>query len=157
MLSDDELDLLLRQLPPPPLPQGGYVPALSHGELVVSAGMTPRIGGAIRHRGQVGVDLTVEEAQEAAAIAVGNALSATLAALVPGQHFERVLRLTVYVNAAPGFTEHTAVADGASARLRTLLGDRGLAARSAIGVTSLPGNACVELELTCALASAGSG
>lgn len=106
MLSDDDLDLLLRQLPPPPLPQGGYVPALSHGELVVSAGMTPRIGGAIRHRGQVGVDLTVEEAQEAAAIAVGNALSATLAA---------------------------------------------------IGVTSLPGNACVELELTCALASAGSG
>lgn len=157
MLSDDALDLLLRQLPPPPSPQGGYVPAVSHAGLVVTAGMTPRVDGVIRHRGRVGVDLTVEEAREAAAIAAGNALSAALAALVPGQYLDRVLRLTVYVNAAPGFTEHTAVADGASARLCALLGDRGAAARSAIGVTSLPGDACVELELACALAIAGSG
>jgi enamine deaminase RidA (YjgF/YER057c/UK114 family) len=156
LLSDDALDLLLRQLPPPPLPQGGYVPAVSHAGLVVTAGMTPRINGAVCHRGRVGVDLTVEEAREAAAIAAGNALSAAIAALVPGQYLARVLRLTVYVNAAPGFTEHTTVADGASARLRALLGDCGAAARSAIGVASLPGDACVELELTCALAIAGS-
>jgi enamine deaminase RidA (YjgF/YER057c/UK114 family) len=101
----------------------------------------------------VGGDLTVEEAREAAAIAAGNALSAALAALAPGQRLDRVLRLTVYVNAAPGFTQHTAVADGASARLRELLGDRGAAARSAVGVSSLPGDACVELELTCACAA----
>jgi enamine deaminase RidA (YjgF/YER057c/UK114 family) len=156
LLSDDAQDRLLRQLPPPPLPQGGYVPATTHAGLVVTAGMTPRIDGVLRHRGRVGGDLTVEAAREAAAIAVGNALSAALAALAKGQRLERVLRLTVYVNAVRGFTEHTTVADGASTRLRELLGDRGAAARSAVGVTSLPGDACVELELTCAYATTGS-
>jgi enamine deaminase RidA (YjgF/YER057c/UK114 family) len=153
LFDDDAENLLLRRLPPPPLPQGGYAPAIAHAGLVVTAGMTPRINGVLHHRGQVGGDLSVEAAREAAAIAVGNALAAARAALAPGQRLERVLRLTVYVNAAPGFTEHTTVADGASARLRELLGDRGAAVRSAVGVTSLPGDACVELELTCAYAA----
>lgn len=149
-LSGDATDLLLRQLPPPPLPQGGYVPAVAHAGLAVTAGMTPRINGVLHHEGQVGDDLSAEAAREAAAIAAGNALAAAVAALGPGERLDRVLRLTVYVNAVPGFTGHSAVADGASARLRELLGDRGAAARAAVGVTSLPGGACVELELACA-------
>lgn len=157
LLPDDARDLLLRQLPPPPLPQGGYVPAVAHAGLVVTAGMTPRINGVLHHQGQVGDDLTVEAAREAAAIAAGNALAAAVAALAPGERLHRCLRLTVYVNAAAGFSGHTAVADGASARLRELLGDRGAAARTAVGVTSLPGGACVELELTCTYGTAGPG
>jgi enamine deaminase RidA (YjgF/YER057c/UK114 family) len=116
--------------------------------------MTPRVDGVLRYRGRVGSDLTIAEARQAAAIAVGNALSAALAALAPGQRLERVLRLTVYVSAGPEFTEHSAVADGASERLLDLLGDSGAAARSAVGVASLPGGAPVELELTCAYATA---
>lgn len=150
LLSADSTRLLLRQLPAPPLPQGGYVPAIAHAGLVVTAGMTPRINGVLHHEGQVGDDLSLEAAREAAAIALGNALAAVLGALGPGQRLDRVLRLTVYVNSAPGFTGHSAVADGASAWLRALLGDRGDAVRTAVGVTSLPGGACVELELTCA-------
>jgi enamine deaminase RidA (YjgF/YER057c/UK114 family) len=157
--DDDTLDVaeLVRRLPRPPAPQGGYVPAVVHEQLpdraaglVVTAGMTPRVDGVVRHPGQVGADVTVEQAQEAAAIAAGNALAAAVAALAEEQRFDRVLRMTVYVSAAPGFEQHTAVADGASARLRELLGERGSAARAAVGVTSLPGGACVELELTCA-------
>jgi enamine deaminase RidA (YjgF/YER057c/UK114 family) len=148
-LSDEATDWLLGQLPPPPLPQGGYVPAIAHAGLVVTAGMTPRINGVLHHQGQVGDDLSIETAREAAAVAAGNALAAALAALGPGHRLDRALRLTVYVNAAHEFTGHTAVADGASARLRDLLGDRGVAARAAVGVTSLPGGACVEVELMC--------
>jgi enamine deaminase RidA (YjgF/YER057c/UK114 family) len=151
LLSDAELR---RLLPPPPQPQGGYLPAVAHGDvrggLVVTAGMTPRVEGQLVHPGQVGAEVAVEEAQAAAAIAVGNALAAVLAALPPGGRLDRVLRLTVYVNAVPGFTGHSVVADGASARLRELLGEPGGACRSAVGVASLPGGACVELELTCA-------
>lgn len=160
MRSDDTTNLdaseLLRRLPSPPTPQGGYVPAVVHEQsagraagTVMTAGMTPRVDGVVQHPGQVGTDVTVEDAQEAAGIAAGNALAAAVAALAAGQHLDRVLRMTVYVNAAPGFAGHTAVADGASARLRELLGERGSAARAAVGVTSLPGGACVELELTC--------
>lgn len=159
MRSDPTVDHeeLRRQLPAPPRPQGGYVPAVRHGcgagrlnGLVVTAGMTPRVDGVLQCRGQVGRDLTTVEARSAARIAADNALAAALAALEQGQRLDRVLRLTVYVNAAAGFEEHTAVADGASSRLRELLGDRGDAARAAVGVASLPGGACVEVELTCA-------
>ena len=149
MRSEEELRDLL---PPAPTPQGGYLPAVvdAHTGLVVTAGMTPRVDGALQHRGQVGADVSLEDARQAAAIAVGNALSAALAALPPDGRLDRVLRLTVYVNAVAGFTEHSAVADGASARLVELLGEAGGACRSAVGVASLPGGACVELELTCA-------
>ncbi|WP_028653149.1 RidA family protein [Nocardioides halotolerans] len=141
------------QLPPPPAPQGGYVPAVRHGDLVVSAGMTPRVDGRLTHRGRVGDEVTVEQAQRAAATAVANALSAVVD-LAGAERLERVVHLAVYVNAAPGFEEHTTVADGASARLRELLGDAGAASRAAVGVTSLPGGACVEVVLTCGLAGA---
>jgi enamine deaminase RidA (YjgF/YER057c/UK114 family) len=123
-----------------------------HGDLVVTAGMTPRVDGVLSHRGQVGSDLTVEDAMTAAAVAVANALSAALTVLADGERFERVVHLAVYVNAAPGFEQHTRVADGASTRLRELLGDAGAASRAAVGVTSLPGGACVEVVLTCGIA-----
>lgn len=151
MRSEEEIR---RLLPPAPQPQGGYLPAVAHPDagarLVVTAGMTPRVEGVLQHRGQVGADVDLDEARRAAATAVDNALSAALAALPPEGHLDRVLRLTVYVNAVREFTEHSAVADGASSRLVELLGDAGGACRSAVGVASLPGGACVELELTCA-------
>jgi enamine deaminase RidA (YjgF/YER057c/UK114 family) len=65
------------------------------------------------------------------------------------------VHLRVYVNATQDFGEHSAVADGASVRLRELLGERGVAARVAIGVGSLPQGAVVEVELTCRLHGAG--
>lgn len=152
MRSDDRL---LTCLPPPPRAQGRYVPAVVHqlpgatGGLVMTAGMTPRRDGVLQHRGQVGREIDLDVAQAAAAMAVENALVAVIAALRPDQGLEQALRLVVYVNAAADFEQHTAVADGASARLHELLGEDGSAARSAVGVTSLPGGACVELELTC--------
>ena len=157
-LSDDAIAALRAQLPPAPRPQGGYVPAVAHGALVQTAGMTPRVDGTLQYVGQVGAELTVEQARAAAAIAAENALSAALAAAhaagpsepTYGWRFDRVVHLRVYVNAVAGFGEHTAVADGASERLRTLLGDRAAAARVAVGVPSLPQGAAVEVELTCA-------
>jgi enamine deaminase RidA (YjgF/YER057c/UK114 family) len=148
LLSDDTLSRLRDQLPPPPQAQGSYAPAVIDAGLVVTAGMTPRVDGGLVHTGRVGVEVTLEDAREAASIAVGNALSAALAALGEARRLERVLRLTVYVACGPDFTAHTAVADGASTRLHDLLGDRGIASRTAVGVASLPGGACVELELT---------
>lgn len=142
------MEKLRAQLPPPPKAQGSYVAAVVEAGIVVTAGMTPRVDGELVHTGRVGAEVTVEQAQEAASIALGNALSAAVDALGTERRLERVLRMTVYVACGPDFTEQTAVADGASARLHDLLGDRGVASRSAVGVASLPGGACVELELT---------
>jgi enamine deaminase RidA (YjgF/YER057c/UK114 family) len=156
LLSEEVVSRLRDQLPPPPQPQGSYASAVVGPGLVMTAGMTPRVDGELAHTGRVGAEITVEEAKEAASIALGNALSAVLAALGADRRLDRVLRLTVYVACGPDFTAHTTVADGASARLHDLLDDAGVASRSAVGVASLPGGACVELELTATWVSAGT-
>ncbi len=115
----------------------------------MTAGMTPRVDGVLQHVGQVGAEVSVSAARAAAATAAGNAVSALADVLGSKDAIGEVLRLTVYVNAVVGFAQHSTVADGASARLAELLGERGAAVRSAVGVSSLPGGACVEIELTC--------
>ena len=134
-------------LPPAPRPQGHYLPAIAAGGLVVTAGMTPRVDGALVLCGTVGADVSTEDAAAAAALAARNALAAATEAAGPaGLH--RLLRLTVYVRATPDFVDHSTVADGASRELSARLGDGGAMVRSAVGVASLPGGACVEVELT---------
>lgn len=130
-----------------PRPQGDYVPAVAAGGVVVTAGMTPRVDGVMQHPGAVGREVDLSAARQAAALAAGNALIALQSAL-KGRTLVQLLRMTVYVHAVPGFTQHSAVADGASRVLVDRLGDRGVVSRSAVGVAGLPGDACVEIELT---------
>ena len=137
-------------LPSVPRPQGRYVPALASGSLVLTAGMTPRVDGRLAYVGRVGDEVTLEDARSAAAIAVSNAVSAAVSVVGSRDALRRAIRLIVFVNAVDGFTQHPKVADGASDRLVELLGpEAGSAVRSAVGVASLPGGACVEVELTC--------
>ena len=139
------------RLPEPPRAQGQYRTAVAEGGLVMTAGMTPRVDGRMQHAGRLGDDVDVTEGARAAAIAAGNAVAAVTELLGDQSAIRRALRMTVFVNAVEGFEQHSAVADGASARLVELLGpERGAVVRSAVGVTSLPGGACVEVELTCA-------
>jgi len=139
-------------LPGEPIPQGLYVPAVVFGGLAVSAGMTPRVDGRLMVVGTVGIDVSVQEAFAAAGLAAANALSAIVHAAGGLRNVMQCLRMTVYIACAANFVEHSAVADGASAKLREGLGDRGAVARSAIGVASLPSGAPVEVELTAAVA-----
>lgn len=138
-------------LPAPPAPQGHYVPVVVHAGTAYTAGMTPRVDGRLAVRGLAGADLTVAEARAAAGLAAGNAVAAVAAAVGGLDRVRRCLRMTVYVACRPDFTQHSAVADGASEMLRDWLGDRGAVTRSAVGVASLPSGAPVEVELTVAV------
>jgi enamine deaminase RidA (YjgF/YER057c/UK114 family) len=62
------------------------------------------------------------------------------------EQLRQVVRITVFVAAAPGFFDHSRVADAASARFVEILGDRGRHARSTVGVMSLPRNSPVEID-----------
>lgn len=138
-------------LPVPPAPRGSYRPAVVHDGLAFSAGMTPRADGELTARGVVGADLTAAQARAAARLAAENALAAVAHAAGGLDRVGRCLKLTVYIACAAGFGEHSAVADGASQALADWLGDRGAAARAAIGVASLPSGAPVEVELVAAV------
>jgi enamine deaminase RidA (YjgF/YER057c/UK114 family) len=140
-----------RALPRLPDPQGRYVPAVGYGVLAFSAGMTPRIDGELTVQGIVGVDLSAEEARSAAHLAAANALSAVAHAAGGLGNVDRCLKLNVYIACTAAFTQHSAVADGASEALAEWLGERGAAARTAIGVASLPSGAPVEVEVVAAI------
>lgn len=130
-----------------PVPQGDYVPATRHGDLIHTAGMTPRLAGQLMFTGPVRADAPLEDYREAVVLACRNALTAARAMLEPGETIARVLSMTVYIATGPGFATHSRLADLASAFLRAELGENGRCARAAIGVASLPGDAPVEIQL----------
>ena len=137
---------------PVPRPQGDYVPAVLHGGVVYTAGMTPRRDGVLAFTGTVGEGLDPDQARVAAGLAAGNALVAARSAIPSGAAL-RCLKMTVFIACTAEFTALSAVADGASAVLVDELGEVGRPARSAIGVCALPSGAPVEVELVCAVVS----
>lgn len=140
-----------QQLPAAPRPQGRYVPVTVHAGVAYSAGMTPRRGAELIARGLVGDEIAPEQAYDLAAVAARNALSAIAEAVGGTDRIVCCLHMTVFVAAVPGFTEHTAVADGASAALLAVLGEQGTVARAAVGVAGLPSGSPVEVALVAAV------
>jgi enamine deaminase RidA (YjgF/YER057c/UK114 family) len=124
-----------------------YRPAVRAGDLVYVSGQVAMRDGAVVHPGRVGDGVSVDQAREAASVCTVNALGAAHALLGSLEHV-RVVRAVGYVASAPDFIEQPAVVNAASELLRDLLGeDRGVGARLALGVASLPVNSPVELEL----------
>ncbi|HZK04620.1 MAG TPA: RidA family protein [Actinomycetaceae bacterium] len=139
------------ELPEVAVPVAEYVPAVRHGDLIVTSGQLPTVGGTPIVTGVVGGGVSPDRATEAARVACLNALAAA-AALAGGiDSIARVLKVVVYVASAPGFSGQPGVANGASSLLGEIFGDDGVHARSAVGVAALPLGVPVELELTVAL------
>ncbi len=132
-----------------PIPQGKYVPATRFGDVIVTAGMTPRKNGQLIQTGRVLKDAPLEDYKDAVRQAAENALTAARNQLAEDECIVRVLSMTVYVNAEDGFTSHAKIADFASDYLNEELGDASPMARVSIGVATLPGNAPVEIQLMC--------
>lgn len=134
-------------LPEPPKPVGSYVAGLRTGNLVLVSGQIPIEAGVITVKGKVGADVTVEQAAAAAGTCALNALS--IAADTAGglDRITRIVRLAVYVNSAPGFTDQPKVANGASDLMVAIFGDAGRHVRAAVGNNELPLDAAVEVEL----------
>ncbi len=147
MRPSERMTELSLSLPGVPTPVGSYVPAIRSDRYVFTSGQLPIRDGRLVYAGTVPKDVSVEAAADGAAIAALNALAA--AAQVAGglDSIGRILRVCVYVNSSPGFTDQPKVANGASDLLAKIFGDVGRHARSAVGVAELPLNAAVELEL----------
>lgn len=141
------------QLPEPPAPVATYVPVVRTGNLLFTAGMLPMRNGALLFRGPVGDDgLALEQAQQAARQAVLNALAAIRAEVGSLARIDRVVKMTVFVLSTAKFFQQPLVANGASHTLVEVLGETvGRHARSAVGVSNLPLEASVEVELVVAL------
>ncbi len=147
MTNTEKLQSLGLALPSVAAPVGSYVPALRYANQIVTSGQLPFRDGKLLHAGKVPGDVTIEEAQEAARVAVLNGLAAVAEVAGGLDAIERIVRLCVYVNSSAGFFDQPKVANGASNLLADIFGDKGKHVRSAVGVAELPLNTCVELEL----------
>lgn len=103
--------------------------------------------GKIVSKGKLGRDVWLEAGQQAARLCCINALAQLKAATGSLDRIARVVKVTGYVNSDPQFTDQPKVVNGASDFLVEIFGDKGRHARSAVGVSSLPFDSSVELEL----------
>ena len=133
-------------LPEVAKPLAAYVPAVRTGNLVYTSGQLPLQSGDLTHIGKIGAEVPPEQGKVAARTCALNALAA-IDALVGIDSVVRVVKLVGFVASAPGFNGQPAVINGASEFLGEVLGDSGAHARSAVGVSELPLNAPVEVEL----------
>ena len=136
------------------LPEGGkstaaFVSAkLVADRLIFTSGCTPRLNGAMAYTGKCGTELSIEDSQEAARIALVNALGAVRSVAGDLDRVKQIVKLTGFVNSALDFTAQPKVIDGASQLLKDIFGpEKGAHARSAVGMAGLPGNAACEIEL----------
>lgn len=127
-------------------PLAAYVPAVRTGNLVYTSGQLPSVEGVLTHAGKVGSEVTPEDAKIAARTCALNALAA-VHALVGVDAVTRVVKVVGFVASAPGFNGQPGVVNGASELLGEVFGDAGVHARSAVGVSELPLDAPVEVEL----------
>ena len=128
-------------------PVAVYVPAVRSGEQIFTSGQLPMRAGELIATGKVGAEVTEEEAYACAQQCALNAIAAINAEVSDLSMVKRIVKVVVFVASAPDFTGQPKVANGASELLGEVFGDAGTHARSAVGVSVLPLDVPVEVEI----------
>lgn len=146
-----ELGLTLPEVVPP---LATYQPAVQSGVYVYTSGQLPMVEGKLPVTGKVGAEVTPEEAKDLARTCALNALAAVKSLIGDLDRIARVVKVVGFVASAPDFTGQPGVINGSSELLGEVLGDKGVHARSAVGVAVLPLDAPVEVEIQVELTEA---
>ncbi|SEM89653.1 Enamine deaminase RidA, house cleaning of reactive enamine intermediates, YjgF/YER057c/UK114 family [Sphingomonas gellani] len=143
---DQRLSDLGLTLPQAAAPVASYTPVVEAGGMLHISGQLPFRDGQLV-TGRLGDGVSLEEGQDAAKLC-GLMLVAQVKAALNGDlsRVRRIVKLGVFVNSTPDFTDQPKVANGASDLMVSLFGDAGKHARSAVGVAVLPLGAAVEVD-----------
>ncbi len=131
-------------LPEMSQPIANYVKYVQTGNLIFLAGHGPT---GEEFRGKVGSDLSIEEGYSGARNTCINLIATLKAATGDLSKVKRIVKVTGMVNSAPDFYDQPKVVNGCSDLLTEVFGEKGKHARAAVGMASLPGNICVEIEI----------
>ncbi|HLF70647.1 MAG TPA: RidA family protein [Dehalococcoidia bacterium] len=146
MNAEARLAELKLTLPDASPPVGNYAAHVRAGNLIFLSGQLPVRADGTRVEGKVGVEVNLDEAYDASRMAALGIIARLRAAMGSLDRVVRCVKLTGFVNAPAGFTEHPRVINGCSDLLVEVFGEAGKHARSAVGVASLPFNCPVEIE-----------
>lgn len=138
-----ELGLELPELPPA---GGVYKPVKQVDNLLYVSGQGSTVKGKPAILGKVGAECSLSRGQEAARLCALNALSTLHHYLGDLNRIKSVVKMLGFIESAPDFCQQPEVLNGCSMLLRDLFGEDGVGARSAIGVSALPGNIACEVE-----------
>jgi len=144
---EKRIEELGHTLPEVAAPVAAYVPGLVSGTYLFVSGQLPVREGNLTCSGKVGRDVTVEEAYRAAQICCLNGLAVARSLIGDLDRVRRVVRVAGYVNSEGDFASQPQVVNGASELLKDIFGAKGEHARAAVGASSLPLNAAVEIEM----------
>ncbi len=148
MSAEATLKNLGIELPNPPTPMGSYVGAKRVGNLVYISGQGPRNPDGSSITGKVGTDgMSIEDAQAAARQVGLNALATLRAEIGDLDQVKQIVKVLGMVNATPDFKQHPSVINGFSDLMFEVFGEAGRHARSAVGMSSLPMQIPVEVEM----------
>lgn len=140
----EDLGIEWPKLSRPNLP---FSPTRRIGDVLYVSGQIPEVLSDIAFVGKVGQEIDMERALQSARICAANAIYWVDQAL--DCDLDRVVqlaKLTIFINAVPGFSAFSQIGKGASEVMNAVFGERGDHARSAIGVAGLPANVPVEVE-----------
>lgn len=144
-----ELGLTVPEVVPP---VAAYVPVVRDGDLVFTSGQLPMVAGALAATGKVGGEVDAEAAKGLAETCALNAIAAIKSEIGDLDKVTRVVKVVGFVASDPGFTGQPGVINGASELFVKAFGDKGIHARSAVGVAALPLDAPVEVEVIVSVA-----
>ena len=137
-------------LPPLPKPVANYLPYRLAGNILYLAGQGPRENG-VNLTGKLGKDISIEEGYRRARLVGLGLLAAMRDALGSLDRVDYIVKLLGMVNAVPDFNDSPKVINGCSDLFVEVFGERGRHARSAVGMSSLPGGIPVEIEVIVAV------
>ena len=140
-------------IPNAPKPAGSYVPIVLTGKLAFVSGQIPIKDGQVVYQGKVGDTQSIGDAQEAAKLCVINGLAQIEAYCGTLDNLEKIIKISGFVNSTKDFTEHPKVINAASDLLMKIFDEKGRHSRIAIGVSSLPLNATVEIDMVVEIAN----
>ncbi len=152
-LPEDVLKSSGLALPPAPAPGGNYVPTKRVGPLLYLSGAISTSSEGIL-TGMVGENRSIQDGYLAARACALTQLAVLKRQLGSLGRVAEIVSVNGYVNSVAGFADSPAVIDGASDLFVLVFGDAGRHVRAAIGVSGLPRNALVELQMTVRVAGA---
>jgi len=147
MIEEKIKEIIGYDLPVAPKPLASYVPVVKSGNLIFTSGQLPLKEGKLIAEGKVGVDISEDKAVECAKLSAVNCLSAVKSLSGNLDNIEQIVKLVVFVNSGQNFTGQPKIANGASDFLVQVFGEKGKHSRSAIGVSELPLNSPIEIEM----------
>lgn len=153
MKIEDKLNELNIILPEIAAPLGSYRPCVVSGNYIYVSGQLPLKDGELLCRGTVGEDVSIEQAVEAARLCAINSLAILKNETGDLNKIKKIIKVTGYVAGSADFYRQADVINGASNLYFDVFGEKGVHARAAVGVYTLPINAPVEVDLIVEIAT----